>query len=598
MTDEQIVCNQKDGSTLTLTRDWLIKTWESKQLAIEHYPTPQQLDLTSYKEREIAEAIRRGEILEGDLRIRGTSERTLRRWRARIRVAETMGSNEVLALAPMLSARGNRTSRLSDEQLALVEQIIQTDWSHSNAISYKSCHNKLLIACAAAGVPPPSYPTLIKKIKVRETPQDVRARHGKRMAYQQAEFVDVLCADTPIHGSRPFQYVHIDHTQLDLEVISSRTGKNLGRPWLTIVQCAFTRRILAIYISFDSPSVVSVMMALRDMVRRHGRLPEFLIMDNGADLRAHSVKTFLIVMDVSARFRPAGNPRHSSTVERLFGSLHSQYVHNLAGNTKAMKNVRMTTGKHLPENFAEWTLEATYYGIEYWAFEYYDQQEHPSLGMSPREATHRGLAQSGQRHQRYVAFNQDFLVATCPPVDRTGTRVIDRQRGVKVDERYYWHADFLRTPGESVPVRFDPWDASSVYALVKGHWVQAICKNLIGLGQLTSVECAALTAECNAKTKTPKNAPATAQLFREFMQTHTPEGALAIARDRIQENKELSNQLHLSYVNPVGPTMSPWVNEEETVAVPSADTRPSRPNPQSSLKPKISNDDLPDFADL
>src|SRR3546814_12896053 len=60
------------------------------------------------------------------------------------------------------------------------------------------------------------------------------ARHGKRMAYQRGDLVDVLYADTPVHGSRAFQYVHIDHTVLDMEVLSAETNKTLGRPTLSL----------------------------------------------------------------------------------------------------------------------------------------------------------------------------------------------------------------------------------------------------------------------------------------------------------------------------------------------------------------------------
>src|SRR5574343_1396397 len=181
-----------------------------------------------------------------------------------------------------------------------------------------------------------------------------------------SEFVDVLYVDTPIHGSRPFQYVHIDHTQLDIELISSRTGKPLGRPWLSLAVDAWSRRIVAMYLTFDPPSYHSVMMVIRDMVRRFERLPEFIVVDNGRDFMSSAFETLLQAMGVHLRFRPAGQPRHGAVLERMFGRAHSEYVHNLSGNTKATKNVRMVTGKHLPVNFAEWTLEATYFGIEFW----------------------------------------------------------------------------------------------------------------------------------------------------------------------------------------------------------------------------------------
>ena len=51
---------------------------------------------------------------------------------------------------------------------------------------------------------------------------------------------------TPRHGDRHFEIGHVDHTELDLEMICSRTVRNLGRPWLTLLVEAFSRRILAV----------------------------------------------------------------------------------------------------------------------------------------------------------------------------------------------------------------------------------------------------------------------------------------------------------------------------------------------------------------
>lgn len=49
--------------------------------------------------------------------------------------------------------------------------------------------------------------------------------------------------------------------------------------------------------------------------------------------------------------------------------------------------------------------------------------------------------------------------------------------------------------GKHLSVRYDPWDASSVYVRVKDQWHQAVCRNLHGLGQLTEAEQKALSEE-------------------------------------------------------------------------------------------------------
>lgn len=595
VSEKEIVCTRTQGGPVTLTRDWLTEAFENGQIVSVgaiHVPT---LNLARYSQRDLELALRRKAILLSQST--NVCERTKRYWKARQAAARANGGNEVLALVPRNSARGNRTSRLSDEQEGLILAVINKYWRSHEAANYKSCYRHMRVSCDTAGVPCPSYPTMIARIKAEETARDLRTRYGKRMAYQMGEFVDVLYYDTPQHGSRPFQYVHIDHTQADIELISGRTGKPLGRPWLSLAVDAFTRRILALYLTFDPPSYHSVMMVVRDMVRRFQRLPEFIVVDNGRDFMSAAFESFLDAMGTHLRFRPAGQPRHGAVLERMFGRVHSEYVHNLAGNTKATKNVRMATGKHLPVNFAEWTLESLYYGLEHWAFEYYDQEPHAALDCSPREMFQRGLQESGSRPHRQLLCNRDFLIATCPPVGREGLRKVNNQRGVDVHGLLYWNPAFRnpRVANQRLPVRYDPWDASSVYVQIDGQWMQAICRTLIGLGQLTEMERRALTDEYLSQSGSPLNDDRAIQRLREFMGVFTPEGAMEAAMLRQEENKSLYNRLQLASITPVTQTnpirLTEDISRAEWAAQPSA-TIPAFP---AQLEAAVSGDALPDF---
>ncbi|MEN8506300.1 MULTISPECIES: Mu transposase C-terminal domain-containing protein [Paraburkholderia] len=552
--EESIVCSRQDGTNIELTREWIELAHEKNQItAIQRDATTSGTDVSRYSQAELETALRRQTILDSMNADGHVSSRTLRRWLARRLVALANGDNAALALVPNNAAKGNRTPRLTETQFTRMDEVIDTEWRTSDAINYRVCYQHMVIAFDGTGEKAPSYPTLIARIKARKTNRDVRTRHGKRIAYQEALFVDVLYYDTPVHGSRPFQYVHIDHTEVDIELISSRTGKPLGRPWLTLAVDAWSRRVLAFYLTFDPPSYRSVMMVIRDLVRRFNRLPEFIIVDNGRDFMTLAFQTFLRVLGTHLRFRPKGQPRHGAVLERMFGRLNTEYIHNLAGNTKATKNVRMVTGSHLPKKLAEWTLRCLYLGLQHWAFDYYDQETHPALGESPRDAFRRGLRENGHRPQRHIVFNRDFLIATCPPVDRSGVRTVNPQRGVKVDNRFYWNASF-RLPnvaGESLATRDDPWDKSSVYVLLKDGWVRAICRSLYGLGQLTEVEKRALTAEYNSRLTAPADDEQHAQRLREFLRVFKPEGALALELERQSENKDLYCALHMANIEPI-----------------------------------------------
>ncbi|MGB6103075.1 MAG: DDE-type integrase/transposase/recombinase [Pusillimonas sp.] len=562
-----VLCRADSGETVPITRKWLLQAHADKQITVTKSANATSLDLARYSDEELAQALKRFAMVEAD--DDSVSERTRRDWRKRINEAAANGANPVIALIKRTSAKGNRSARFSDEQESLLQQVITDYWRTSEAINYTTLYKRVCTEFAEANLTPPSQPTVIKRIKAQADTEDVRVRHGKRRAYHQDEFVDVLYADTPTHGSRAFQYVHIDHTQLDIELISHRTGKPLGRPWLTFAIDAFTRRIVGLYLTFDPPSYVSVMMVMRDIVKRFQRLPEMIVVDNGRDLTSGAFRAFLQVTGVHLRLRPAGQPRAGAVMERVFGTAHSQYVHNLAGNTKATKNVRMTTGKHLPVKLAQWTLESMYHGLTYWATEYYDTQQHPSLGCSPREAFERSLAQNGQRAHRNVVWNQDFLIATCPPANREAARQVHNQRGVKVHDRYYWHSAFRhpKVAGQKLPVRVDPWDASTVYVRVNEEWAAAKCRSLVGLGQLTDVECRAISEEYRQQAPSKSlNDPHAPQRLREFMQVFKPEGALALALERQQENKSLYNELGLSAITPVAPVQDRMLVEDQQMA--------------------------------
>jgi putative transposase len=92
-----------------------------------------------------------------------------------------------------------------------------------------------------------------------------------------------LYQTTPRHGERPFAVAHLDHTELDIELVSSITGKPLAKPHATFLTDAYSRRLLAVHVSYEPPSYRSVMMAFRLCVQRNARLPQEIVVDHGPE---------------------------------------------------------------------------------------------------------------------------------------------------------------------------------------------------------------------------------------------------------------------------------------------------------------------------
>jgi putative transposase len=145
----------------------------------------------------------------------GTPTRTIRDWLAHFRDAEAAYGCGYVGLLPKTAARGNRTPKAAEESRRFLAEAISQLYARP------------------------------KQQKAREV----------FVAYQESTWHWKLERTTPRHGDRPWEIAHIDHTQLDIELLSS-LGKPLGRPWATFLVDAYSRRLLAVYLTFDPPVVL------------------------------------------------------------------------------------------------------------------------------------------------------------------------------------------------------------------------------------------------------------------------------------------------------------------------------------------------------
>src|SRR5713226_2075410 len=134
------------------------------------------------------------------------------------------------------------------------------------------------------------------------------------------------------------------------------------------------------------------MMVLRVCVRRLGRLPQMLVVDGGKEFRSRYFEALLNCYACHKKTRPWAKPRYGSVIERLFGTTNTEFVHNLLGNTQASKVPRQMTKAVDPKRQAVWQLPDLYEFLCEWAYNIYEQSEHPALGQSPRDAWAVGLA--------------------------------------------------------------------------------------------------------------------------------------------------------------------------------------------------------------
>ncbi|BAT53461.1 Integrase catalytic region [Nostoc sp. NIES-3756] len=468
----------------TLVRDKKITSLQTPEEPTINSEVEELLRKASTEDRK--EATSRYKAIEAFLNGNSSNKpnRSQRRWIASYRKAEKTYGRGFIGLLPKHRDKGWRRQGIPEEVLLFMQQHIEINYENIKQHSIRHAYQSFKDLCNEKGYKPPSSESYRQAVRNRPQYKQIQKRMGDRAAYKEEPFYWYIHREeTPPHGDRPFEICHIDHTEVDVELLSAimlklgmdisviKEKASMGRPWLTLMLDAYSRRIIAAYMTFDSPSYRSNMMILKMCVQRYGRLPQIIVVDGGADFGGTYFETLLAYFRVTKKERPAAKARHGSVIESYFGVADKEFWHNLMGNTQITKNVRQVTKSVNPKNNAVWTLAKLYsYFCEY-CYEIYDTCPHPALRMSPREAFNIGTARSGSREHTFINEEEFKFLALPSPTDSAGTRKIT-QEGVKINYLYYWHSCFSRFRNIKVEVKYDPFDITQAYAYINGEWVK------------------------------------------------------------------------------------------------------------------------------
>ncbi|QSI33251.1 DDE-type integrase/transposase/recombinase [Variovorax sp. RKNM96] len=412
----------------------------------------------------LAEAITRSEEVSAGMSLR-KGKRSIQRWQAKL-AGVTSIQERLEALTP--AKGGNRTPRLPKEVMDLAAKALLEHNTASNR-PISSTYSSFVTACDEAGLRPMAQSSFYEWIRLRES---VEKREGKRKDYQKAPIPLVFDYEHPVHGVLPHEVIYIDHTILNL-LLRGIDLPDLGKPTLTIATDGATSQTRAFYVSYSPACTETVLMLMRDYVRRNGRLPKMIVLDNGSEFHSEALKQFCSIFSIHIRWRRRAKPRDSSRVERALGATEVEVIAAMDGNTICLKDPRMVSAAVNPKHFISWTLPALHGALDEYFFRVHAARIHPRLGMTPIDHEKRLLLECGSRSHVIVRYDQLFKLLTAAH-SGTPTRVIDRQRGVFVDGMYYWNDMLSRAkPGEKAEVRTEMWAASVVYVCFRDQWVIA-----------------------------------------------------------------------------------------------------------------------------
>lgn len=302
------------------------------------------------------------------------SPSTVRRW------LKKRGQANDRPLKAMVSASGriSRRKRLPASVRRLIHEAATAYWSdlkltvadaYDDLVFRLQEINREIESRAGDGVAVPSRETFRKHLRSLECFETVAARYGKKEATNRFK-----ATGEGLKAHRPLLLATIDHTPADVHVVMEvDEWRYIGRPFLTLIVDVHSRCILGWVLSFEPPSLYSVIECIKRANRPKPRMrtlfpdcPELadiygkcdeIVVDNGLEFIGTSFESGMIDLGVSIRWAPIKEPTYKAIVERFFSTLNSMFHKKLPGGTFPVEKLR--AWELNPQKFAVLTLEQT-----------------------------------------------------------------------------------------------------------------------------------------------------------------------------------------------------------------------------------------------
>lgn len=250
---------------------------------------------------------------------------TVYRWLRRFKE-----QGEVTALIPHKRGWGKGRPRIAQAVENIIAQTIDDYYLTEQRPDVASTAYEVRKRCKALKLSPPTVTTV--KARIKKIPDRIRLRkRGDRELAGNKYDARPGGLDTEY----PLQIVQIDHTPADMIIVDDVYRRAIGRPWLTLAICVYSRMVTGYYLSMDAPSAVSVAMCVvhsilpkEKWLALHGVEAEWpvwgkmgtLHSDNGADFKTVSLVQSCVNHDIQRAFRPKKSPHWGGHIERWMGT--------------------------------------------------------------------------------------------------------------------------------------------------------------------------------------------------------------------------------------------------------------------------------------
>lgn len=370
------------------------------------------------------------------------------------------------ALLPREAGRKASSWSLDRRVEAVISHTIAKHYLKRERITVTELIERIQSLCRWLGLPLPSANTVKLRLSHEDPEVIARRRMGAKFAKQR-----YVARPGGLSVTRPLALCQIDHTLMDVLVVSDDRSQVLGRPWLTVAMCVATRTVLGIHVTLDAPSAVSVALCLahaaspkeeenRDVPGRWPMFgkPETILVDNGRDFRGLALQQGCDEHGIRLTWRPVATPHYGGHIERLMGTLMT-LVKGLPSATSSNSKER---GDYEAESKAALTLEETRQWLTVVICDYYHARPHRVLQLPPvvswerQWTTEDGVLTAPPLMHNLRQFQLDFYPSETRSVQRAG---------VEFKRSRYWHPRLAQWVGRDaeVIVRYHPRDLSRVF---------------------------------------------------------------------------------------------------------------------------------------
>ena len=370
---------------------------------------------------------------------------TIYRW-----ISQYKENNLLSSLLPKHISKGAKgTLRIQEETELIIQKSINDLYLSQQKFSARKVYFDIVRKCKNARITHPSENTVRNRISQIEEKRKIKYRESAILADRKYRNTDGMFPE----GKYPLDFIQIDHTPMDIDIVDEVHRKSIGRPYLTLAIDVYSRMITAFYISLDEPSYFSVSQCISQSILTKEKylreigvegewnvygIPRAFGIDNAQEFRSKDLQRVCEEYGITISWRPVARPQFGGHIERVIGTAMNE-IHTLPGTT--FSNIQKR-GEYDSEKKSIFTLKE----LEKWFTEFiinqYHKQIHSGIRMTPEKKYELGIFGDDDNPGRGLPekiSNEDyFKISLLPTMERT-----IQQFGVKIDNIVYY-SDILR----------------------------------------------------------------------------------------------------------------------------------------------------------